>query len=527
MKRLLAIPFVCALLAGLALTTTVGAEEVWEQQTRLVASDGTESSYFGESIWLSGDLCAVGASRAAGACEEAGAVYIYHKTDDETWPLEAKLFASDGMKWANVGEGVVLSGNLCITGACGDDSPVGSGSAYIFRRNNDGTWVQEAKLQPPIEGGGGVYGFGRSVGLDGSLCVVGAVWDSTNGPNSGAAYVYRRDTVGVWTQETKLLASDGLPDDFLGCAVSMSGETCVIGAYGDDDSGQRAGSVFVFRRNPDSTWTQEAKLLASDGVAEDEFGGCVNIQGNLCAIGAKGDDDGSGSVYLFERNDDGSWSQQAKLVASDRSRGATFGWEVSLSGDVCAVGAMYDTENGTQSGAAYIFRRNDEGVWTEEKKLLPSAGNEWNRFGSAVSVSGDKCAVGEWFGDGVEHNTGAAYVFEGPPLDVYRPVGDSPLDLEDTALPTSTRLLENRPNPFNPSTTVHYSLSTEAHVSMVVYTVFGQKVCVLVSETMPAGHHAVMWNGLDGNGDAVASGVYLIRMTAGDYAGIRRMTLVK
>ena len=95
---------------------------------------------------------------------------------------------------------------------------------------------------------------------------------------------------------------------FIGSAIrpatgSISGDVAVVGAYGDDDNGSYSGSAYIFRREG-NTWTQEAKLTASDGAASDYFGRSVSISGDFVVVGAYRDDDNggySGSAYIFRR----------------------------------------------------------------------------------------------------------------------------------------------------------------------------------------------------------------------------------
>src|SRR5512136_1022298 len=106
-----------------------------------------------------------------------------------------------------------------------------------------------------------------------------------------------------WTEQQKLLPSDGATGDIFGRSISISGDTAVVGAHCNDDNGADAGSAYVFIRSG-TTWTQQAKLLALDGASNDYFGWSVAIDGNTAIIGATGDDDNgaaSGSMYVFVR----------------------------------------------------------------------------------------------------------------------------------------------------------------------------------------------------------------------------------
>ena len=159
--------------------------------------------------------------------------------------------------------------------------------------------------------------FGGSVAISEDTVMVGASGNTDNGINSGAVYIFTRSG-SIWTQEAKLLANDGTAGDNFGSSVAISENTMIIGADNDNDYGEYAGSAYIFTRSG-SIWTQEAKLAANDGEARDFFGTSVDINGNTAIIGAYQDDDNgkySGSAYVFTRSGT-SWNQQSKLLASD------------------------------------------------------------------------------------------------------------------------------------------------------------------------------------------------------------------
>ena len=185
--------------------------------------------------------------------------------------------------------------------------------------------------------------------------LIGAYGDGDNGSYSGSAYVFHRSG-STWSQQAKLIASDGAAFDWFGHSVSISGDYALVGAPDDDDNGSNSGSAYVFQRSG-STWTQQAKLIASDGAADDRFGFSVSISGDYALVGAYGDGDNgsaSGSAYVFQRSDS-TWTQQVKLKASDGAADDVFGYSVSISGDCALVGAYGDDDNGTESGSIYFF----------------------------------------------------------------------------------------------------------------------------------------------------------------------------
>ena len=311
---------------------------------------------------------------------------------------DAKLTASDAAAEDRFGWSVAISGNTAIAGAYGnDDSGNNSGSAYIFIKDG-GIWNEQAKLTPSDATPFKIFGY--SVAISGDTAVVGAHGDA----NSGSAYVFVRSGTN-WSQQGKLIADNLDINDQFGYTVAVSGDTAIIGARLDDDGGLDSGSAYVFIRNGTS-WSQQAKLTANDAAAGDWFAYLVAVNGDTAVIGAPFDDDGhtdSGSAYVFVRSGT-NWAQQAKLTASDAAIGDKFGWAVAISGDTAVVGA-YENE------AAYAFVRN--GVnWSEQAKLTASDSAAGDSFGWLVAIDNDTAVIGAFRDDDGGTNSGMTYVFE-------------------------------------------------------------------------------------------------------------------
>ena len=94
-------------------------------------------------------------------------------------------------------------------------------------------------------------------------------------------------------------------------------------------------------------------------------------------------------------------------------------------------------------------------------------------------------------------------------------------------MPTDYALEQNVPNPFNPSTTIQYRLPEAGEVQLVIYNLLGQEVRTLVQESMDAGFHSVVWDGMDEFGKQVASGIYIYRLSVTDFTQVQRMMLLK
>ena len=255
--------------------------------------------------------------------------------------------------------------------------------------------------------------FGLAVAVSEVTAVVGSIGDDDNGSSSGSAYVFRRVGAG-WVCEQKLVPYDGAEEDWFGYSVAIEDETLFAGSPHDNEFGPRSGSAYVFECL-DGTWSRVRRLLPDDGAEYELFGSSVSVSGDLAAIGAPHDDDNgwrSGSVYVFECDPNGVWYQAAKLLADDGEPYNRFGYAVAVGADVAVVGAPDDDDLGNYSGSAYVFERDPNGAWLQAAKLLPHDGDVFWNFGESVAVSGHRVLVGATTAFAFAPAGGAAYIFE-------------------------------------------------------------------------------------------------------------------
>ncbi len=403
--------------------------------SKLTAGDGLRGDLFGYSVAVDGNTAVIGAYQNDHTDDDgntignAGSAYVFTKVSG-VWRQLAKLTASDGDTSDEFGYSVAVDGDTIVVGAHLDDHTDGDGdtdddegAAYVFTKPANG-WAdmtQTAKLT--AFGAAAGDEFGISVAVDGDTILVGA---HQNDSNKGAAYVFTKFG-GVWgnapvsgdhrVETAKLIAADGAANDEFGISVALDGDTAVIGAYHDDhtDDGNtigNAGSAYVFTR-VSGVWSQKAKLIASDGAANDEFGISVAVNGDTVVVGARQDDTSDGAAYLFTEVS-GVWKHVAKLTADDGVANDEFGISVAVDGDTILVGAYQDDDNGDLSGSAYVFTRDSAGGWRQRDKLTASDGAASDRYGYSVGVSDDTVVVGAYSDDSNEANTGAAYFLRIP-----------------------------------------------------------------------------------------------------------------
>ena len=326
----------------------------WALEAALTASDAVA----GDAVAVSDDVVVIGASQHEPTGFRSGSAYVF-RFDGAGWIEEAKLTASDAAAYDQFGRSVAVSGDVIVIGAfSNDDAGTNSGSAYVFRF--DGTsWPQEAKLTASNAAQGDE--FGTAVAVDGDAAVISAVGDNHAGFSTGSAYIFRFDGT-RWTEEAHLTASDAAADDRFGTSVSIRDGAILIGAPGDNGACQGepygdCGSAYVYRFDGIG-WIQEVELTASAAAPLAFFGRSVSLTADTALIGAPGDNDGAvfaGAAYLF-RLDLGQWIEQVRLTAPDAGPFDQLGSSVSTRGDVAAVGARFDDHAGLAwAGSVQVF----------------------------------------------------------------------------------------------------------------------------------------------------------------------------
>eukprot|EP01083_Nonionella_stella_P104653 300291_1 len=280
-----------------------------------------------------------------------------------------------------------------------------SGAAYVYTLNSSaGSWTQTAKLEANDRAS--LDDFGRSIALHSKRALIGANQENNN---IGAAYIFDyNDTSSSWTETAKLIPIDGSSGDFFGFYVALQGDIAAIGSPNNDGT----GSVYIFEYNNVSmTWNATQKLSPSNGISGDYFGSSLALQDANLIIGAYVE---SGSAYIFIRNStNGIWTETDKLIPNSNWSHQGFGVSVGLYGDRAIVGAFLEDENGENSGSAYIFTRNyTSGSWEESAKIVASDGTAGDAFGRFVLLIDDIAIVTTIHDDAIGENSGSLYVYQ-------------------------------------------------------------------------------------------------------------------
>ncbi|WP_448699521.1 gliding motility-associated C-terminal domain-containing protein [Mucilaginibacter sp. AW1-3] len=293
------------------------------------------------------------------------------------------------------------SGNITIINAHG--SAV-SATNFMLVVTPDPGGSQGTKLTGRDTAGAAAQGVSVAYSSTGYTSIVGGNTDSAK---IGAAWVYAS---GGTQQGTKLVGTNAIGQSAQGTSVAISadGNTAIVGGPGDNNS---QGAVWVFTRT-NTTWTQQGPKLTITTANPVKLGISVSLSadGNTFVAEASGDNNGAGGAYVFVRNN-GIWSRQGGMLAATGSAaGAPDEQRVAISadGNTFIMGAHTSTAG---TGSAWIFTRNN-GTWLQQAAPLFGTGSISSpNQGSSVALSADGniAAVGGFTDN---NQTGAVWIFK-------------------------------------------------------------------------------------------------------------------
>lgn len=390
---------------------------------KFVPSDGLASDMFGRAVAISADgtTVAIGSYLDDETHSNRGSVYVYNKSG-ETWSLQTKIVDTDSLANDRFGEFIAISndGNRLVVSSTGDDDGVAgndAGSIAVYHRSGS-TWTRKVKLIASDAAATDTFGYGVSISGDGNTIAVGSPRDD-NSPNNdtGSVYIFTYNGT-TWTQQAKLLASDRTTSDWFGYSTSLSydGNKVVIGAiYDDTNPYTDSGSAYVFTRSG-TTWSQQAKLVSQSPAGQEYFGAAVSMSqdGTTIAVGAYSSGGGKGAVYIYTTNGT-TWSHQATLIPSGISSTATYGISVALSadGNVLVAGAQGDITGVTTSGSMIVHEREGT-TWALHARVFPSDPENAQTLGTSIAITpnGQYAISGAYRDDTSSYiDVGSAYLF--------------------------------------------------------------------------------------------------------------------
>ena len=496
----------------------------WTETQSFQGSKSSANDNFGEYMSISGDKAIISAHWEGGDIDGfgevsgAGATYFYH-LESSVWVEKQRVLASDRAESDYFGCSVSISGNYAIIGAKGEDedaagttTKTASGSAYIFYYNGS-TWSQLQKIKASDWNSND--SFGSSVAISGDHAIVGA---NTKINYTGAAYVFVLDA-GLWIQEQKLVASVEGQMDFFGTSVDIDGNYIVIGAELEDEDADDnnyikwAGSAYVFSLI-EGSWTLENKIVASDRATEDRFAHCVAISGERVLVGAYAEDENAGeletlssagSAYFFEKGYEVSTPiELVDFTAEYVPSGIGLNWTSAT--EVNNLGFVIEK------------RKNDLGSWSSLASYVDH---------DALIGQGTTSETHTYQFTDTEIEPGCVYEYRLGDMDysnnlTWKKTIEVEVKKEDIALAMTFGLQEIYPNPFNPSVTINFGLSSESQVNLQIFDMRGQLIQTLQNSDLSAGDHSQMWNPVN-----ITTGIYLVRLQAGDQIQTQKIVYLK
>jgi len=356
--------------------------------------------------------------------------------------IEKKMSPSSGADY-NFGTSVVIDGYFAAVGEPSNTK------TYLYKRSINGTWEsmipggismrgnslamygdylvvgdtvsREVKiynknttadnpLQTKAEAS--IPGFGGSVAISENYLIIGA---SESDSNKGSVYIYKKTATDIWGAYSgnpiTLTASE--ENGYFGCSVTTNDTSIIVGAKGDN---QKTGAVYVYIKNTDTNlWELTQTILASDGAINDEFGVSVSASGNYFVVGARYKDSSSGDInsgaaYVYKYTT--TWYEVDKLSGIDENNpaGDHFGESVYINGDYIIIGSPA----ARNIGVADVFYKKRG--WGHLKKITGGDSSSEDNFGNAVSISGRFLIVGGAYNDEAASNAGAVYLYDDPPV---------------------------------------------------------------------------------------------------------------
>jgi hypothetical protein len=278
----------------------VHAPGKWTPEAKLIGSENSAFDSFGISVAIKGDTIVCGAFGNSDLNQtEVGSAYVFRRVAG-LWNQEQELTASDGASLARFGLSVAMNEDSIAVGADGD-AELGffSGAVYVFTFDGS-NWIQQQKLHAHDAQAGAAFGF--HLAMSGDTIVVGAPQDQVGNHTLGAAYVFTHGSQG-WLQDRKLVAKDSDTFDGFGLRVAISDDTIAVGSVFDHDAALSGGAAYVYKRNGQSGWSLQEKLFASDAAQNDAFGCAVAVSNNTVLVGAFGKSDvapNAGAAYVYE-----------------------------------------------------------------------------------------------------------------------------------------------------------------------------------------------------------------------------------
>ena len=475
------------ILACLFGVTTVKAQ--FDQTAKIVSANREGRAEYGTSVDITENFAIVGASRETVA---SGAAYIYSKDNQGTWSYSQRLAAADPNQGAEYGGGVKFSDDYLVVAAGRADvsGTQRAGALYIYDYQNN-NWEFGTKLIASDMSDDAKLGMNpTSLDVDSNTIVAGAP-----GENGwvGSVYVFTKEA-GTWAETQKILSPNSQGSDVFGVGVSISGDYLVVGANEVDG---RKGAAYVYLKNSGGTFDYVQTLMASDAANNNFFGTSISLSGDQLVVGAYGANLEQGAAYIFEKDNQGTWVEVQKLVGNTSTEGTQFGWSTDIQSDYIVVSAPHIY--GLEAGEVYFYKRESSGTWVEDQVIQGADTVGEDFYGWSIAMHDNQLIAGAPWEDHDENGgneidrAGSAYIFMDPSL------------LGVTNYGTVENAIATYPNPVRD--VLNIESQSKAIANLKVYAISG----ALLQEMKEVNNNSVLLNISN-----YTNGIYFVNITLED-----------
>ncbi|MEE2681054.1 MAG: hypothetical protein VX641_01655 [Planctomycetota bacterium] len=363
-------------------------ESPFETIGEWIAPEGAAERRFGTCVELGPRWLVIATDHGEDGSFDPGTVRIYDTNDPGSPPVD--LLRAPPRRWPDeFGSAIDLEDDRLLIGAPGDSEVEWDrGAAWIFEFRD--SWERIGGLVPSSTSAGDR--FGDSVALAGEWAAVGAPRSDRAGMDAGAVHLFQSIDE-QWIETQIIVAPDAAVADFFGDCVAISGEWMAVGAWGDDDHGEKTGAVWIFHLEG-GRWRSVQKIVPADSEARDLFGWTVGLSAGWMLIGSSGWNSNQGAVYAY-RLEDRVWRRRQRLRAREATTDEWMGHALSVRKDLLAAGAPGCREGDRIEGAIDLFRlREGRWIWIQRVRAEGATWRQPNQFGWSVSTDGRRILVG-------------------------------------------------------------------------------------------------------------------------------------
>ena len=407
----------------------------FHEEAIMTASDGSVAGWLGWDVDFEGSVLIAGAPRQGGGHAVIGYLNQWGglSTDElaASDAVETDLFG-----WSVAIGGLSEAGGVAFVGDPGwarDDAPPSSGAVYVFTSGSSGGPTEAGTITPTS--GSLTRAYGNSLDFDGTRLAVGAIYESMEEDEvgepiqfHGAVYVYDIGPDGLPTAEQRVVCETPHQSQAFGVDMSLDGDQMAVGAVKDSTVAYQAGAVYHFERQSSNEWLQTQLLAPSDLANADGYGAAVSLVGDTLIVGCpgrdivqEGDDDptaGLGVVYVYTRVD-GVFEEVQQILPPQPQALSAWGASMSFDGQHLVIGERQWTNvnlpDGSNVGLAAVYELGMDGTFTLGRVIAASNGEEDDGFAWSVAISEERILVGSIENGAIDGddtpNGGMAYIY--------------------------------------------------------------------------------------------------------------------